>query len=74
MTYAEVVAELAMVDAAITKALEAQSYGIAGRSVSRVTYAELIKRKNDLQIMKKRMTAEADGGGSVTYPYFGNDK
>lgn len=72
MTLAEVTSELLLVDAAITKCLEAQSYSIAGRSKTNAALSELYKRKNYLEMMKTRL--DTTNGGAVRYPVFGNTR
>lgn len=41
--------EIDAIDAALASSVNAQSYSIAGRSVSRVNYGELTKRRDQLQ-------------------------
>lgn len=75
MTYAEVVAELAQVDAAIqaitgtgTSDPGAQAYSSGGRNLTRANLDTLYKRKKELETLKTRL-ASTDGG-SVRYPLF----
>jgi len=69
MTLAEVVAELVLVDAALAKLYEAQSYGIGSRNLQRVQYKDLIARKNQLERMQDRLSST--DGGAATNPIFG---
>jgi ribosome modulation factor len=75
VTYAEVVAELVKVNAAIdaitgtsSTSPGAQAYGISGRNITRAPYDALIKRKDYLEGMKSRL--DPTSGGAVTAPLF----
>ncbi len=58
-TAATLSAALALVDAAITKALEAQSYSVGGRSKTNASIDALFKRRDQLQQQYDRVSGAA---------------
>lgn len=56
---ASIQTEIDAIDAAILKAADAQSYSIAGRSVSRQNLDSLTKRRDALQQQLDRVTGQA---------------
>jgi hypothetical protein len=64
---AKVEARLLVVEAKIEECENAQSYGIAGRTVTKVAYAELQKEYRALRAERAKLLR---GGSSVTNPAF----
>ena len=69
-TLAEVTAELTAVDAAITNALSAQSYGIGGRQKVNANLETLYKRKKELLVERERLSSTTGEGGTSRNPIF----
>lgn len=70
-TLAEVNTELAQIETALAAIYGgAQSYSIAGRSVTRAALKDLLARKNLLQRMASRLATT--NGGAITNPIFGS--
>jgi hypothetical protein len=69
-TLADVQSDLAAVNAAITRTLEAQSYGIGSRNKQNAQLATLRSMKSDLLVEQERMSNTAGEGGSYRNPVF----
>ena len=60
MTYAEIQAEIVKVDAALSVALDASSYSVGGRSLSRQEIDQLRNRRTELVRMLKATPDDTD--------------
>ena len=73
-TYAEAVAKVAEIDAAISRCLTAQSYSIAGRSKQSASLKDLTEQRAYWSVLADRLNTASGEGGSVRYPVFGSTR